>query len=108
MQSMNWYTLSDPAIFLELGKRIKEYRLRRNMTQKLLGVRSGISVLSVQNLEKGQPVSMLTFLSVLRSLRILENLEGLLPELPLSPVELLKLQGKRRQRASKSAVKKKN
>ena len=105
---MNWYTLSDPAILLELGKRIKEYRLRRNMTQKILAVRSGISVLSVQNLEKGQPVSMLTFLSVLRSLRILENLEGLLPELPLSPGELLKLQGKHRQRASKSAVKKKN
>ena len=108
MQPMNWYTLSDPAILLELGKRIKEYRLRRNMTQKILAVRSGISVLSVQNLEKGQPVSMLTFLSVLRSLRIFENLESLLPELPLSPVELLKLQGKHRQRASKSAVKKKN
>lgn len=99
--------MSDPAVMAEMGKRLKEYRLRKNFTQSELAVKTGISVLSVQNLEKGRSVSLSTFISVLRMLKILGNVETLIPELPVSPVELLKLKGKTRMRAKKSTVKQK-
>ena len=97
--------MSDPAIIAVIGKRLKEYRLRKNYTQSELAAKTGISVLSVQNMEKGRSVSLSTFISVLRMLNILGNLEALVPELPISPVELLKLKGKKRLRAKKSTVK---
>lgn len=99
--------MSDPAVMAEMGKRLKEYRLHKNFTQSELAVKTGISVLSVQNLEKGRSVSLSTFISVLRMLKILGNVETLIPELPVSPVELLKLKGKTRMRAKKSTVKQK-
>ena len=99
--------MSDPAIMAEMGTRLKEYRLRKNYTQSEVAVKAGISVLSVQNLEKGRSVSLSTFMSVLRVLKILMNVENLIPELPISPVELLKLKGKTRMRAKKSTVKQK-
>lgn len=99
--------MSDPAVMAEMGKRLKEYRLRKNFTQSELALKTGISVLSVQNLEKGHSVSLSTFISVLRMLKILGNVETLIPELPVSPVELLKLKGKTRMRAKKSTVKQK-
>ena len=102
---MDWYSLSDPAVMNEIGERLKEYRLRKNYSQKELASVAGISVLSVQNLEKGNPVSMTTFISIIRMLRILGNMEALIPELPLSPVELLKLKGKTRERAKKKRLK---
>lgn len=104
---MDWYSMSDPAVMAEIGKRLKEYRLRKNYTQSELAVKAGISVLSVQNLEKGCSVSLSTFISVLRMLNVLGNVETLIPELPISPIELLKLKGKTRMRAKKSTVKQK-
>ena len=101
---MDWYSMSDPAVMAEMGKRLKAYRLRKNYTQSELAVKTGISVVSVQNLEKGRSVSLSTFILVLRMLKILENLENLIPEPPVSPVELLKLRGKTRMRAKKSKL----
>ena len=100
--------MSDPAVIAEIGKRLKEYRLRKNYTQRELAVKTGISVLSIQNLEKGHSVILSTFIAVLRMLKLLGNFEMLIPELPISPVELLKLRGKTRMRAKKSKVKQKN
>jgi len=102
---MDWYSMSDPAILAEMGKRLREYRLRKNYTQRELAGKAGLSVLSVQNMEKGHAVSLSTFISILRMLNILVNLESLIPELSISPVELLKLKGKTRLRAKKSTLK---
>lgn len=102
---MDWYSLSDPAIMVELGKRLKATRLRRNITQQELALRSGISLLSIQNLEKGQSVTLATLIKVLRMLQLIPNLDILVPESPVSPIELLKLKRRTRQRARKTQVK---
>jgi len=91
---MDWNSLSDTAIVQELGKRVKEYRLKKRFTQQELADQAGISVFSVAQIERGKAVSINILLPVLRVLRLLENLELLLPEIGLSPVELLKLKGK--------------
>ena len=101
LEQMDWKTLSNPAIMIEIGKRLKSYRIRKNLSQKELASRAGISTLSVQNLEKGRFVTMVTFISILRMLKLLGNIETLVPELPISPVELLKLKGKTRKRVKK-------
>ena len=92
--NMDWYSMSDPAIITELGKRLKEYRIDKNYTQAELAEKAGISVLSVQNLEKGSPVSLSTLIPLFRQLNLLGNLDHLIPEPPISPIKILKFKGK--------------
>ena len=77
---------------------LKALRKRKGITQEELATASGVSPLTVANIEKGKSVSLLLFISVLRSLGLLENLEQLVPEIRVSPIELKKLQGKKRYR----------
>ena len=90
--------MSNPAVLMRIGQRIKETRIRQCITQEELATVSGVSSLTVANIEKGKSVSLLLFISVLRSLGLLENLEQLVPEIRVSPIELKKLQGKKRYR----------
>ena len=84
-----WNEMSNPAVLM---------RIRQHITQEELATASGVSPLTVANIEKGKSVSLLLFISVLRSLGLLENLEQLVPEIRVSPIELKKLQGKKRYR----------
>ena len=93
-----WNEMSNPAVLMRIGQRIKETRIRQRITQEELATASGVSPLTVANIEKGKSVSLLLFISVLRSLGLLENLEQLVPETRVSPIELKKLQGKKRYR----------
>ena len=93
-----WNEMSNPAVLVKIGQRIKETRIRQHITQEELATASGVSPLTVANIEKGKSVSLLLFISVLRSLGLLENLEQLVPEIRISPIELKKLQGKKRYR----------
>lgn len=93
-----WTEMSNPAILTKLGTRIKDARIRKGITQEELALTSGVSSLTVANIEKGKSVTMLMFLAVLRSLGLLENLENLIPEAKISPLQLKKMQGKKRYR----------
>ena len=99
---MNWTSLSNSAIIEEVGKRLKDYRLRRKLTQQEVADHAGISIFSVAQIERGKAVTMSVFLSVLRTLRLLENFELFIPEIGISPIELLKLKGKTPKRIKKS------
>jgi Predicted transcriptional regulators len=91
---MDWISMSDTAVIEEIGRRIKEHRIRKRFTQQNLAIRAGISAFSISKIEKGQPVSISIMIPVLRVLRMLDNLELLLPEIGISPIEALKLKGK--------------
>jgi len=99
---MNWNSLSNSAIIEEVGKRLKDYRIRRKLTQQELADQAGISSFSVAQIERGKAVTMSVFLSVVRVLRLLDNFELLIPEIGISPIELLKLKGKTPKRIKKS------
>ena len=90
--------MSDSIILQRLGSRIRDYRMRMEMTQSELAERSGVSMGTVVRLERGNTVSVLLLISILRTLGVLENLENLLPELSLSPIQMRKMQGKQIQR----------
>lgn len=97
---------SDAAILLEFGRRLTGARLARNLTQAALAQEAGVSKRTVERLESGEVASRLSALvRVLRVLGLLDRFEALVPEQPISPVEQLKLEGRRRKRASGRRVK---
>ena len=91
--------MSNSAVVQEAGKRIKELRLRKNLSQKQFAEQAGVSVFTVAQIEKGKSVSFVLFIAVIRVLRLLDNMELLLPKPEVSPIELLKLQTKKPRRA---------
>jgi putative transcriptional regulator len=91
--------LSPHAIVLEIGSRFKTARLNANLSQQSLAKEAGISLKAVKNNELGKS-TLLSAISVLVALNITDQLNFFLPAQSLSPIQLLKLQGKERQRAS--------
>jgi transcriptional regulator with XRE-family HTH domain len=95
---MNLYQLSDTAIAAELGQRLEQLRLERNITQKALADEIGITPKSYRQLIAGGG-KLENFIAALRALNELQQLDNLLPASGFSPLEQLKLRGKQRQRA---------
>ncbi|MEZ5305607.1 MAG: helix-turn-helix domain-containing protein [Pyrinomonadaceae bacterium] len=91
---------TDHAILKEIGERIATVRLNQNLTQADLAEQSGVSKRTVERLEAGESVQITSLIRLLRSLGLQQRLETLFPEPVPSPITQLKLQGKKRQRAS--------
>lgn len=99
--------LSDEAVLKEIGHRITQYRLNQDKTQAALAQEAGVSNRTMARVEHGDSVQASSLIRILRALQLLENLDTLIPELTVSPVQQLKMQGKRRQRASSKSSKSK-
>jgi len=98
---MDMHGMSDLAILREIGRRIKRKRLDKNWSQKKLAETAGLNRTTIGEIERGAPSGMITFIQVLRSLDVLEELNAFLPEPGISPLQLAKLKGKERLRASR-------
>ena len=96
---MDFYTLSDKGIEKELDRRIKVLRLRKNITQKELAQATTLSLNTIKSLESGSG-KLSTVIAVLRELGALDHLDNFIPEPSISPLQLAKMQGKQRERAS--------
>ncbi|MEX3983777.1 helix-turn-helix transcriptional regulator [Paraburkholderia sp. EG287A] len=53
---------------LDLGEKLKRLRLNKNLDQKTLAARAGVSVRALRNLEGGEGTTVRTLLSVVRAL----------------------------------------
>ena len=91
---------SDKAVMALIGERIQRERLNQNVTQEELAERAGIGTRTVRSLEAGQKPTVETVIRALRALGRLGTIDAFLPEPGLSPLQLAKLQGRERQRAS--------
>jgi len=87
----------------EIGERLKRHRLNRNLTQKEVAERAGIGLASVARLEDGKGSTLVNFIRVLTALDALDSLDTFLPMPSISPIQLAKLHGKERQKASKKS-----
>ena len=96
--------MSPAAMAAELGERLKQARLNQNITQSQLAEHVGITRKAVLNAEKGQ-VSLEVFVAIMAGLNLTAELDLFLPVQLVSPLQLAKLQGKRRVRASSPTVK---
>lgn len=104
---MDLYSLSDKGIEEELGKRIRALRLRKNITQKELAEATALSLNTVKSLESGRG-KLSSLIAVLRELGALDHLNSFIPEPSISPIQLAKMQGKGRERASGERLKDKS
>lgn len=96
---MNIIDKSPAAIAEELGQRLKQARLNADMTQTKVAEQAGVSRKAVLNAEKGH-AQLEIFIAIMAALNLLEQLDRFLPVQDTSPIQLAKLQGKKRQRAS--------
>lgn len=99
----NIYMLADTEICRRIGKKVRELRLRQNITQMSLAEQSQISVSSVKKIENGEIGSFDSLMRVLRILGELDIFSPLLEEEEMSPNEYLEFveasKKKRRKRA---------
>lgn len=71
---------SEQAILKELGTRIKQYRISRNLTQAELADRCGISSSTEVRIENGIDSRFSSYIRILSTLGLQQNLDLLIPE----------------------------
>jgi DNA-binding XRE family transcriptional regulator len=101
---MTFDNMSPTSIAEELGNRLKKARLNSDVTQAELASRTGLNRRTILNAEKGK-VQLKNLVAILVSLDMEEQLNMFLPVQEISPLQLAKLKGGERQRASKSKKK---
>ena len=74
----------------ELGWRLQQLRLSRNLDQRTAADKAGITRSALQNLEAGRGSSVKTLIRMLKALNYLEGIEILAPEPIVNPLALLK------------------
>ncbi|RLC00820.1 MAG: transcriptional regulator [Deltaproteobacteria bacterium] len=92
--------MNSHAVLKEIGVRMRRERLNQNLTQETLAQRAGVSRRVILDLEKGKGCGLSSFIEILRSLKKLDQLDAFLPDPGISPLQLAKLRGHERQRAS--------
>lgn len=75
---------------IELGKRVRQLRLFRNLDQRTTAEKAGISKAAFRNLEAGRGSSVGTLLRTLKALDYLQGIEILAPEPTVNPLALLR------------------
>jgi len=92
--------MTDDKLLELIGSRLAGLRLAKNLTQGELAKQAGLGVRTVQRLESGAATQLSGFFRVCRVLGLVERIEAFLPEAAASPMAQLKMQGKKRKRAS--------
>jgi transcriptional regulator with XRE-family HTH domain len=92
---------TDEALLKLIGERLARLRLTKNLTQQQLAEQAGLGLRTVQRLELGAAATQLSgFVRVCRVLGLMERFETLVPEEAASPMAQLKMQSRKRQRAT--------
>ena len=102
----NIYMLSDSVITEKISAKIKELRLKQDISRSDIAASSGVSLSSIVRMEDGEIKSFESFLRIMRTLGKLEIFAPLMQEEEISPNEYYKLvhssKQKIRKRASRS------
>ncbi|MYE04836.1 MAG: helix-turn-helix domain-containing protein [Bacteroidetes bacterium SB0662_bin_6] len=93
------YNTTAPSVGAELGRRLAQLRLARNVTQKTLAREAGIGLRTLRRLEAGQPTSLDSFLRVALALGLGDALLAALPSHAIRPIERVERRGVERRRA---------
>lgn len=100
---MNFDFATEPEIRLELGRRIAQQRIKKNITQAELAQRSGVGIATLKRLESGVGATLSNFIRILMALGFANDLSLLAVEPTLS-IEAFEAQNnaKPRKRASQN------
>ncbi len=89
---------------IELGEKIKQYRIAQGMTQQDLEDKSGVSSRSIVRLEQGNSVQLESLIKILSALDLAKNLDLLVPDQRKRPSYYLENATKQRKRYRKKKV----
>ncbi len=77
--------LTSEAVIVSMGEALKEYRISRELTQKDLAERSGVSLRSISRFEQGEDIRFELLIKLLRALGLQDNLALLIPDVTRRP-----------------------
>jgi transcriptional regulator with XRE-family HTH domain len=97
---MNFETMTDKAILIEMGERIRARRLENNLTQGEVARKAGVGRNVIHNIENGNVYTIAGLIRVLRAIHLIRQMDLFVPDSGPSPLELIKLEGRRRKRAT--------
>ena len=97
---MNFRIMSDTAVLAEVGQRIQKERLNQNLTQADLAHQAGVSRRALQHIETDGVCTLASLIRILRALAKLDALDSFIPPPGISPVQMARLKGSERQRAT--------
>jgi|SRR5580658_3077073 transcriptional regulator with XRE-family HTH domain len=86
-----------------LGSRLRELRLLKNVDQKSLAGRAGVSLNALKHLESGKGARVNSLMKVLRALERVDWLDTLAPVVSISPIQMLKRESREPRRARRRA-----
>jgi len=98
-------SMNNQAVLKEIGVRTRRERLNQNLTQETLAQRAGVSRRVILDLEGGKGCGLSSLIEILRALRKLDQLDAFIPDPGISPIQLAKLRGHERRRASGRRIK---
>ena len=104
---MDFYFMNDAEIGKKIGRRINALRLRKNWSQKEISEFTGLSINAIKSVEGGKG-KLISIIKILRALKSLDSINNFIPEPEVSPVQLAKLKGKIRIRATGTKKRKDN
>lgn len=90
--------LNDESVLKELGQRLSQLRLNRNLTQESVAKEAGITRPTIVRLENGLPTDFISLIRVLRALGLMNNIDALVPPQSTSPIEIARMEQKKKQR----------
>lgn len=92
-------TQSPESIAEEIGRRLGQLRLSRNITQSELVQDAGVSERTLRRLESGTGATLDSFIKILIALKIQQNMDMLVPDPSIRPIERVRTGGSERRRA---------
>lgn len=98
---MTFENMSPKAIAEELGHRLRNARLNADLTQAEVATHAGLSRPTVVAAEQGR-VRLENLIAILAAMGMVGQLDAFLPVQEVSPLQLAKLRGRERQRASRA------
>lgn len=81
-----------------LGEKAKQLRIDLGLKQDELALNAGVSVSTVKSFEAGKSISVANLAKLLEQLDCLDAFAQIIPDTAPNPIDLLKLEGKPRQR----------
>lgn len=99
--------LADEIILVELSERLAQRRIAQSLSQAALAVEAGVAKRTVERIEAGESVQLVTLIRLCRALDLMNGLDQWLPEAGPSPMALLKekqaSKGRQRVRSHRTA-----
>lgn len=98
--NIDWVQMTDAAIVAQIGRSIKNTRLKKNITQAQLAKNAGLNRWTISKIENGESVTLSSLIQILRALDAFYVLDNFEVNESISPLAYAKLKKEQRERAS--------